>query len=85
MRIDILVEGIRTKGVMTNHNNKNVLKSVKKPFFHTISGFTKTEYTAVLYRSEKPLDISGIDKIHIKSDCIDEGIVKRPKTTYLKT
>ena len=43
--------------------------------FKTLIGFTATHYPEGTHRSEKPIMITTIDKIHLKCDCIDGSIV----------
>ena len=59
----------------------------EKSFFYTILGFTQSHsytlddidgfYQLIKgsYKSEKPINITGIDKIHLKCDCIQGSIV----------
>ena len=59
----------------------------KKSFIYTLLGFTES-YSGPIgdiesfvrlipgtYKSEKPISITGLDKIHLKGDCIDGSIV----------
>ena len=58
-----------------------------KSFFYTILGFTQShsyplddidgfyQLIAGSYKSDKPINITGIDKIHLKCNCIDGTIV----------
>ena len=59
----------------------------EKSFFYTILGFTRSrsyplddidglyQLIAGSYKSEKPFNITGIDKVHLKCDCIQGSIV----------
>ena len=59
----------------------------KKSFFYTILGFTQShsyplddidgfyQLISGSYKSEKPINITGIDKVHLKTDCIDGSIM----------
>ena len=59
----------------------------KKSFFYTILGFTQSHqgplndiegfYQIIpgSYKSDKRINITGIDKVHLKCDCIDGSIV----------
>ena len=70
---------------MTTHTAKyELLQFIERPFFSTILGFTKTEYGVGSYTSEKPVNISGIDKIHVESDFSFVSIVNgiRPPIFY---
>ena len=58
-----------------------------KSFFYTILGFTQShsypsdnidgfyQLIAGSYKSDKPINIIGIDKVHLKCDCIDGSIM----------
>ena len=58
-----------------------------KSFFYTILGFTQShsyplddiegfyQLIAGSYKSERPINITGVDKVHLKCDCIDGSIV----------
>ena len=58
----------------------------EKSFFYTILGFTRSHscplddiegfYQLIVgsYKSDKPINITGIDKIHLKCDCIQGSI-----------
>ena len=58
-----------------------------KSFLYTILGFTQShsyplddidgfyQMIAGSYKSDKPINITGIDKVHLNCDCIDGSIV----------
>ena len=58
-----------------------------KSFFYTILGFTQSHsyplddfdgfYQTIVgsYKSERPINFTSIDKVHLKCDCIDGSIV----------
>ena len=58
-----------------------------KSFFYTLSGFTQShsyhlddidgfyELIAGPYKSDKPINITGFDKVHLECDCIDGSII----------
>ena len=64
-------------------------------FFYTILGFTQShsyplddidgfyQLIAGSYRSEKPINITGIDKVHLKADCIDGSIMNGTREPIL--
>ena len=67
-----------------------------KSFFYTILGFTQShsyplddidgfyQLIAGSYKSEKPINITGIDKVHlVKSDCIDGSIMNGTREPIL--
>ena len=67
--------------------NLKTLTFTEKSFFYTILGFTQSrpyplddidgfyQFIAGSYKSDKPINITGIDKIHLKCDCIQGSIV----------
>ena len=84
VKINITIVDIRLK---SNLKTNQTLLFTKKSFFYTILGFTQSRsyplediegfYQLIpgLYKSDKPINITGIDKIHLKTDCIQGSIV----------
>ena len=84
MKVDITIDDIRLKSNLTT--NKTI-KITKKTFFYIILGFTQSHSGELgdiegfiqlipgSYKSVKPVNITGIDKIHLKCDCIIGSIV----------
>ena len=70
-----------------NLNTNQTLLFTKKSFFYTILGFTQSrsypledidgfyQIIAGSYKSDKPNNITGIDKVQLKCDCIQGSIV----------
>ena len=70
-----------------NLKTNQTLFFTEKSFFYTILGFTRSrpyplddidgfyQLTAGSYKSDKPIIITEIDKIHLKCDCIQGSIV----------
>ena len=66
---------------------KQTLIITKKSFFYTILDFTQShsyplddidvfyQLIAGSYKSDKPINITGIDKVHLKCDCINGSIM----------
>ena len=66
-----------------------------KSFFYTILGFTQSHsyplddidgfYQLIpgSYKSDKPINITGIDKVHLKCDCVDGSIVNGTREPIL--
>ena len=66
-----------------------------KSFFYTILGFTQShsyllddidgfyQLIAGSYKSNKPINITGIDKVHLKCDCIDGSIMNGTREPIL--
>ena len=67
--------------------NNQTLLFTEKSFFNTILGCTRScfypiddidgfyQLNAGSYKSDRPIDITGIDKVHLKCDCINGSIV----------
>ena len=84
VKINITIDDIRLK---SNLKTNQTLLFTKKFFFYTILGFTQSRsyplediegfYQLIpgLYKSDKPINITGIDKNHLKTDCIQGSIV----------
>ena len=84
VKIDITIDEIKYK---TNLKNNQTLIFTNKSFFYTILGFTQSHsyplddiegfYQLIpgSYKSDKPINITGIDKVHLKCNCIDGSIV----------
>ena len=84
VRINITIDDIRLK---SNLKFNQTLIFTEKSFFYTILGFTQSrsyplddiegfyQLIANEYKSDKPINITGIDKIHLKCDCIQGSIV----------
>ena len=70
-----------------NLKTNQTLIFTEKSFFYTILGFTRSrsyplddidgfyQLIAGSYKSDKPINTTGIDKIHLKCDCIQGSIV----------
>ena len=66
--------------------NQTIIFTIKS-FFYTVLGFTQShsyplddidgfyQLIAGSYKSDKPINITGIDKVHVKCDCIDGSIM----------
>ena len=84
VKINITIDDIRLK---SNLKINQTLIFTERSFFYTILGFTQSrsyplddidshyQIIAGSYKSDKPINITGIDKIHLKTDCIQGGIV----------
>ena len=84
VEISITIDDIRLKSKL---KIDQTLLFTKKSFFYTILGFTQSrsyplddidgfyQLIAGLYKSDKPINITGIDKVHLKCDCIQGSIV----------
>ena len=84
VKVNITIDDIRLK---SNLKINQTLLFTEKSFFYTILGFTQSrsyplddingfyQLIAGSYVSDKPINITGIDKIHLKCDCIQGSIV----------
>ena len=84
VKVNITIDGVRLK---CNLKTNQTLIFTEKSFFYTILGFTRSrsyplddiegfyQLIAGSYKSDKPINITGIEKIHLKCDCIQGGIV----------
>ena len=84
VKVSVTIDDVRLK---SNLKNNQTLIFTEKSFFYTILGFTRSrsyplddidgfyQLIAGLYKSDKPINLSGIDKVHLKCDCIEGSIV----------
>ena len=84
VKIDITTDDIRLNSKLTLNK---LLRFIKKWFFYTNLGFTQShsgppgyiegfvQIKPDTYKSDKPINIFGIDKIQLKCDCIDGSIL----------
>ena len=92
VKVSITIDGIRLK---SNLKINQTLIFTEKFFFYTILGFTQSRFyplddidgfyqlIAGSYKSDKPINIIGIDKIHLKCDCLQGGIVNGTREPIL--
>ena len=84
VKVSVTIDDVRLKSnLKTNHT----LIFTEKFFFYTILGFTRSQsyplddidgfyqMIAGSYESDTPNNITGIDKIHFKCDCIQSSLV----------
>ena len=84
VNVNITIDDIRLK---SNLKINQTLIFTERSFFYTILGFTQSrsyplddidshyQIIAGSYTSDRPINITGIDKIHLKCDCIQGSIV----------
>ena len=92
VKVNITIDDIRLK---SNLKLNQTLIFTEKSFFYTILGFTQSrsyplddidgfyQIIAGSYKSDKPINITGIDKIHLKCDCIQGSIVNGKREPIL--
>ena len=83
-KVNITVDDVRLK---SNLSTKKTIRFTKKSFFYVILGFTQSHSGELgdipgfiqvipgIYKSDRPINITGIDKVHSKCDCINGSIV----------
>ena len=84
MKVSVTIEDVRLK---SNLKTNQTLIFTEKSFFYSILGFTRSRSYPLddidgfhqliegSYKSDKPINITGIDGIHLKCDCIQVSIV----------
>ena len=84
VKVNITIDDIRLK---SNLKINQTLIFTEKSFFYTILGFTQSrsyplddidgfyQLIAGSYKSDRPINITGIDKIHLKCDCLQGSIL----------
>ena len=92
VKVSVTIDDIRLK---SNLKINQTLIFTEKSFFYTILGFTQSHqgplndikgFYQILpgsYQSNKPINITGIDKIHKKCDCIQGSIVNGKREPIL--
>ena len=84
VKANITIDDIRLRSNLTTNETISVTKS---SLFYTILGFTKSnsgppsdvkglvQITPGIYENEKPIYITGIEKVNLKFDCINGSMV----------
>ena len=84
VKVTITIDDI---GLKSNLKTNQTLIFTEKSLFYTILGFTRSrsyplddidgfyQLIAGSYKSDRPINVTGIDKIHLKCDCIQGSIV----------
>ena len=92
VKVNITIDDIRLK---SNLKTNQTLIFTEMSFFYTILGFTRSrvyplddidgfyQLVAESYTSDKPINITGTDKIHLKCDCIQGSIVNGTREPIL--
>ena len=92
VKVSVTIDDIGSK---SNLKINQTLVFTNKSFFYTILGFTQSHqrplndiegFYQILpgsYKSEKPINIAGIDKVHLKCDCIQGSILSGIRTPIL--
>ena len=92
VKVSVTIDDIRLK---SNLKVNQTLIFTEKSFFHTILGFTRSHsyplddidgFYQILpgsYQSNKPINNTGIDKVHLKCDCVQGSIVNGKREPIL--
>ena len=84
VKVNVTIDDIRLKSILKINQT---LIFTERSFFYTILSFTQSrsyplddidshyQLIAGSYKSDKTINITGIEKIHLKSDCIQGSIV----------
>ena len=92
VKINVTIDDI---GLKPNLNFIHTLIFTEKSFFYTILGFTRShsypldaidgfyQLIAGSYKIDRPINITGIDKIHLKCNCIQGSIVNGKRESIL--
>ena len=85
VKVSVTIDDIELK---SNLKTNQTIIFTEKSFFYTILGFTQSksyplddiagfnQLISGSYKNDIPINITGIDKIHLKCDCIQGSIVK---------
>ena len=94
VKVSVTIDDIRLK---SDFKINQTLIFTGKSFFHTILGFTRSrsypiddiegfyQLIAGSYKSDRPINISGIDEVHLKCDCIQGSIVNGVREPILSS
>ena len=84
MKISVTIDDVRLKSSLKTNQT---FVFTNKSFFYTLLGFTQSRFYPLddidgfyqlisgSYKSDRPINIRGIDKIHLKCACIQGSIV----------
>ena len=85
MKLSFTIDGVRLKSSLKI--NQTLIFTKKSFISYTFLGFTRSRYYPLddidgfyqvisgSYKSDRPINITGIDKIQLKCDCIQGSIV----------
>ena len=94
VKVSVTIDDIKLK---SNLKTNQTLIFTEKCFFCTVLGFTRSrsyplddidgfyQLIAGSYRSDKPINITGSDKIHLNCDCIQGSIVNGKREPILSS
>ena len=92
MKVSVTFDNVRLK---SNLKINQTLIFTEKSFFYTILGFTRSrsyplddidgfyQLTAGSYKSDRPINITGIDKTHLKCDSNNGSFVNGIREPFL--
>ena len=92
VKVSVTIDDIRLK---SNLKTNQTLIFTEKSFFYTMLRFTRShsyplddidgfyQLIAGSYKSDRPINFTGIDKIHLKCDCVQGSIVNGKRESVL--
>ena len=92
VKVNVTIDDIRLKAILKTNQT---LIFTEKSFFYTSLGFTRSrsyplddidgfyKLIAGSYKSDRPINITVIDKIHLKCDCLQGSIVNGTREPIL--
>ena len=92
VKVSVTIDYVRLKSKLKN--NQTLIFTIKS-FFYTIFGFTQPHrgplneiegfYQKIRgsYKSDETINITGIDKLHLKADCIQGSILNGVRGLFL--
>ena len=92
VKVSVTIDSVRLKSDLKTNQT---LIFTEKSFFYTILVFTQSrssplddidgfyQLIAGSYKSDKPINITGVDKFHLKCDCINGSIVNGFREPFL--
>ena len=84
IKVNMTIDDVRLKSNLTTNRT---MKFTERCFFYKILGFIESHSGELgeipgfvhlipgTYKSDKPINITGIDKIHLKCDCMQGSVV----------
>ena len=94
VKVGVTIDDVRLK---SNLENNQTLTYTEKSILYTLLGFTWShsyplddingfyQLVAGFYKSDRPINITGNDEIHLKCDCVESSVVNGIRETILNS
>ena len=94
VKVNITIDDIRLK---SNSTTNKTIRFTKKTFLYVFLGLTQphlselgdieglAQLTPGTYKSDKPMNITGFDKIDLKANCIQGSVVNNVRESILNS